>query len=325
MSADAMDYLRIHRRTLAARWARLAAEIPRAGPFWQDAPRSERHMLAGVDALVEAGTSGRVEPFQEFAGRLSQEAFALQVPVDEVIRALIGIKMIVLDLLDETRVSARPSVETVRVLDRLISVGILEAIRRHERQRDRRTLALQEQIDELRGRLRRQVLVDPVTGLFNANSFAIAVRRETVRGRRFTRTFSIGLVALDQDDEIREALGDEGLRALALQLADILTRTLRQVDFRAALGGARFGLILPETSLEGAFHLAERLRKNVEQSAFRMPDHPFPRTHTISIGLACYPRDGEDDQALLARAEEALARARAGRNTTIAAATAQDF
>ncbi|OFX27078.1 MAG: hypothetical protein A2Z07_02140 [Armatimonadetes bacterium RBG_16_67_12] len=320
-----MDRVRTHRRTLAARWAHLVAGMPRASRFWQDALRIERHMLAGMDALVEAGATGQVDPFQEFAGRLSQEAVALQVPVDEVIRALIGIKPIVLDFFDEPQASAGLSIEMVRFLDRLISVGIVEAIRRHERQRDRRALALQGQIDELRDQLRRQELVDPVTGLFNANYFAVTVRRETVRGRRFARTFTIGLVALDQDDAIREALGDEGLRALTLHLADILTRTTRQVDFRAALGGGRFGLILPETSLEGAFHLAERLRKGVEQVAFTMPDHPSPQTHTVSIGLACYPRDGEDDQTLLARAEEALARARAGRNTTVGAASAQDF
>jgi diguanylate cyclase (GGDEF)-like protein len=310
---------------LAARWARLVTEIPKAGPFWQDALRTERHTLAGMDALVEASAASRVEPFQEFAGRLSQEAFALQVPVDEVIRALIGIKPIVLDFLDDPPASAGLNEETIRFLDRLISMGIVEAIRRHERQRDRRTLALQGQIDELRDQLRRQELVDQVTGLFNASYFAAAVRRETVRGRRFARTFTIGLVALDQDDEIREALGEEGLRALTLHLADILTRTTRQVDVRAALGGGRFGLILPETSLEGAVRLAERLRKDVERAAFAYADDPSPRTHTISIGLACYPRDGEDSQALLARAEEALARARAGRNTTVVAASAQDF
>jgi diguanylate cyclase (GGDEF)-like protein len=146
-----------------------------------------------------------------------------------------------------------------------------------------------------------------------------------MRGKRFSRVFTIGLVSIDQDDEIRESLGEEGLRAVAIQLADILTRATRTVDFRAALGGGRFGVILPETDMEGAFVVAERLRHAVEQSAFALPEQPFPLTQTVSIGLACYPRDGDEDQALLARAEEALARARTGKNTTVVAATAQDF
>jgi diguanylate cyclase (GGDEF)-like protein len=325
MTPLVLDRIRPHRRTLAARWAGHAAEIPRASPMWQDTARMDRHMLAGTDAFLEAATAGAVEPFVDFAGRLSQEAFALQVPLDEVLRVLLAFKPIVLDLLEGQPAASAADPEAVRFLDRLISVGILEAIRRHERQRDRRALALQEQIDGLRSRLRHQVLLDPVTGLFNANSFALAARREVLRSRRFGRTFTIGLVCLDKDAEVTEALGDEGLRAVTIQLADLLTHAMRQVDFRAALGASRFGIILPETSLDGGIRLAERLRSAVEDAAFVLPDHPFPLTQTVSIGLACFPRDGEDDQTLLARAEEALARARAGGNTTVAAATAQDF
>jgi diguanylate cyclase (GGDEF)-like protein len=325
MTPAALDHIRKHRRTLGSQWAAHAAEIPRGSPFWQDAQRLDRHTLAGMDAVLEAGTTGAAEPFAEFAGRLSQEAFALQVPLDEVIRMLLGIKLVVLDSLGETPDHRGVDMDTAQFLNRLISIGVIEAIRRHERQRDRRQLALQEQIDDLRGRLRHQVLVDPLTGLFNANSFALAVRRELQRSRRFGRAFTIGLITLDQDDEIRDALGEEGLRAVILQLADILTRLTRHVDFRAAFGGGRFGMILPETTLEGGFVLAERLRQSVEAATFAPPDHPLPLTHTVSIGLASYPRDGDDDQSLLVRAEEALSRARTGRNTVVAAASAQDL
>jgi diguanylate cyclase (GGDEF)-like protein len=325
MDTDSFERVRTNRRMLAARWARQITDTPRASPLWRDGQRIDRHTMTGMEALVEAGVGGKAEPFVDFAGRLSQEAFALQIPLDEVIRALLAVKAVTLDFLTGGHDESGLDAGTVAALNHLTSMGILEAIRRHERQRDRRALAAQEQIDELRERLRRQVLVDSLTGLFNANYFALAVRREGLRSYRFNRTFTIGLVALDQDDEIRELLGEEGLRAVTIQLADILTHATRQVDFRAALGGGRFGVILPETSLEGAFVLAERLRQAVEQSAFALPEHPFPMTQTVSIGLACFPRDGEDDQTLLARAEEALSRARAGKNTTVVAATAQDF
>jgi diguanylate cyclase (GGDEF)-like protein len=325
MTPDAIDRIRTHRRTLAARWAGQIADLPHSSLVWRDAARLDRHMVAGLDALVDAAQTGGAEPFTEFAGRFSQELFAGQVPLDEVIRALLQVKPVVLDFLAEHGPTQGLTVEAVQFLNGLLSVAVLEAIRRHERLRDRRSLTTQEQIDALRDRLRRQVLVDPTSGLYNANYFAVAVRREVVRSRRFGRTFTIALVALDQDDEIREAVGEEGLRAVSAQLAASLTRTTREVDFRAALGGGRFGLILPETPLEGAFVVAERLRRAVESSTVSLPDHPFPMTHTVSIGLACYPRDGEDDQALLTRAEEALARARAGRNTTVMAATAQDI
>lgn len=325
MYADAVHRIRMYRRHLAARWSQQVAQAPRASPIWQDAARVDRHALACMDALVEAAVAGRPEAFGEFAARLAGELFALQVPLDEVIRALLQIKPLILGFLGDADLPSTDDIATVSLLNSLISLGVLEAIRRHERQQDRRALALQDQIDELRERVRRQVLVDPATGLFNANYFGLAVRREVHRSQRFGRTFTIGLVTLDQDEDIRDALGEDGLRAVTIQLAEVLTRSMRQVDVRAALGPGRFGIILPETSLDGAFVLAERIRTTVERTAFVLPEHPFPLTQTVSIGLACYPHDGEDDQALLARAEEALARAQAGRNATVFAATAQDF
>ncbi len=324
MHEAAIERIRSQRRVLAARWTRQVAASPGISASWQDHERLDRQMLGGIEALLEAIATDRVEPFAEFSAHLSQEAFALRIPVHEVIRALLHVKSLLLEFLLEPAPSPALDVATVQWLDRLISAGILEGIRRHEHQRDRRTIATQEQLEGLRDRLRRQVVVDPVTGLYNANYFGIAVRSEVRRSRRFTRVFALGLFALDQDDEIRESWGDEGLRAVTLQIADILTRATRQIDLRASLGWGRFGLILPETVLEGAFVLAERIRQAVERCAFALPDHPYPMTQTISVGLSCFPQDAEDDRGLLARLEEALARARGGRNTTVSAISAQN-
>ncbi len=320
-----IERIRTHRRILASRWSASIIDAPGASPWWHDAERTDRFTLSGIEALIEAASSGSADLFVAFASRLSQEAFALQVPPNEVIRAILVGKAVITEFLTEPDTSPVLDVASAQSLDRLVSAGLLESIRRHERQRERRLMTAQEQLEELRDRLRRQVVVDPPTGLYNANYFSIAVRREVRRSQRFGRVFSLAVVALDQDDEIRESWGDEGLRAVTITLADILTRSTRQVDLRAALGGARFGLILPETPMEGAFVLAERIRVAAEQHAFTLPDHPFPLTQTVSIGLASFPRDAEDDRGLLTRLEEALARARAGGNTTVAAVPAQNL
>ncbi len=322
MHEAAINRIRTQRRTLAAQWARLIAESPEVNASWRSQGLLDRHVTSGVAAVVEAIAADRVEPFAEFAARLAQDAFALQVPLHEVIRALLHVKPLLLELLADPT-PPPVDVETIRWLDRLISAGILEGIRRHEHQRDRRVITTQQQLEGLRDRLRRQIVVDGVTGLHNATYFATAVRREVRRSRRFDRTFTLGLVALDQDDEIRESWGDEGLRAVTVHIAGILTHTTRQVDLRATLGSGRFGLILPETPLEAAFILAERVRQAVEDRAFALPNHTYPMTQTVSVGLACFPHDAEDDRGLLARLEEALARARGGRNTTVAAASPQ--
>lgn len=298
---------------------------PTRGQIWQDGERIERHTQAGMDALAEAAAAGQVEPFIEFAGRFSGEALALETPLEEVIRALLEAKPTVLDLLSSDPAAGDQDPDVVNFLNRLISSGILEVIQRYERQWSRRGLAVQGHLDELRERARHQIIVDSQTGLFKATHFATAAERELTRSRRFKRSFAVALVAVDQEEEIGDTLGSEADRALTVHLANILTNETRVVDLRAALGSGRFGLILPEASLEGAFALAERIRGSVERTLFVPPGHPYPLTLTVSIGLACYPQDADNSQELLERAEEALARARAGQNTTVAAASAHDF
>lgn len=323
MPAAALERVRVHRRLLAARWADLIAATSGLHVWWQDAERVGRHTLAGMDAVCEALSADRPEPFAAFAARLSQEALAFRVPLHEVVRVVLEVKPVLLGFLAESPDHPGLDEEFLRRLDRVSTTAVLEGIRHHERQRDRRAVAAQRQLEELRERLRRQVIIDPATGLFNANYFHIMLRREVRRSRRSNRGFTAALLALDQDEEICEAWGDEGLRALTAQVADILSRLTRQVDVRAALGPGRFGLVLPETPLEGGLVVAERIRRAVEQHPFTLPEAPLPMTQTVSIGLAAFPQDAEDDRGLQERLEEALAMARSGRNATVAAASAE--
>ncbi len=310
---------------LATHWARAMALTPARGQVWKDHERLERHAQAGLDALAEAASTGQVSSFVEFAGRLSGEAFALDTPLEEVIRALLDVKPAVLDFLAGAVPPGDQDAEAVHFLNRLISAGVLEVIQRHERQRARRGLTEQSRLDELRERARRQIIVDAQTGLFNATFFATAAARELARSQRFGRTFALALLAVDQEEEISGTLGSEASTAIAVHISGVLTAETRLVDLRASLGSGRFGLVLPETSLEGAFALAERIRRSVESTVFVPPGHPYPLTPTVSIGLACYPRDAESAQGLIERAEEALVRACAGGNTTVATASAGDF
>lgn len=325
MNLVALDLIRTRRRMLAARWARELAAAPTRGQMWKDAERIERQILAGMDALVEAAAAGQMEPFTEFAGRFSGEAFALETPLEEVIRALLDVKPVVLDFLSEDLPTSERDPEVVHLLNRLISAGILEVVQRYERQRLRRGLAAQGHLDELRERSRRQIIVDSPTGLFNARHFSTAVQGELSRSHRFKRTFAVALVAIDQEEDVVNTLGHEAARSMTVHLANILTHETRLVDVRASLASGRFGLVLPEASLEGAFLLAERIRGSVERTVFMPPGHPYPLTLTVSIGLACYPQDADTGQGLLERADEALARARAGQNTTVAATSAGNF
>lgn len=86
---------------------------------------------------------------------------------------------------------------------------------------------------------------------------------------------------------------------------------MRQQDLLGRTGGEEFLALLPETGLEEASRLAERIRARVGQRALPGLSHPV----TISIGCACQRDDDQDLAALIRRADEALYRAKgAGRN-----------
>jgi diguanylate cyclase len=98
--------------------------------------------------------------------------------------------------------------------------------------------------------------------------------------------------------------------------AGLAPRGLRGIDTFGRFGGEEFLLVLPGTDRQGAVAVAERVRAAIEASA--LPDLPFERRITISIGVATYA-PGEEVAALLARADKALYQAKnAGRNRVTA-------
>jgi diguanylate cyclase (GGDEF)-like protein len=96
---------------------------------------------------------------------------------------------------------------------------------------------------------------------------------------------------------------------------------LRQTDFLARYGGEEFALVLPETNLESAFLVAERLRKKVQQQRITYKDVDF--SVTMSFGVASLPLDKEiPSEAFINLADDALYNAKdLGRNRCCIAET----
>jgi len=159
---------------------------------------------------------------------------------------------------------------------------------------------------------REQAVTDPLTGLYNRRYFDAALDGEIGRSRRFGG--DVGLVMLDLDgfkpvnDEHGHAEGDRVLSEVAA-----LLRTLtRDVDQLARYGGDEIAVILPETDLDGAELLAERVREGVEGLNLRPPGAGAPLPVTASIGIAALPESAKDRRALLRAADGALYRAKRG-------------
>lgn len=159
---------------------------------------------------------------------------------------------------------------------------------------------------------------DDLTGIWNRRYFLDAMAREIERARRHGHVFSVLMLDIDHFKTINDKFGHASGDAVLKHLVTVKQGILRQTDITGRLGGEEFGILLPETNLDGAVLLAERLRSTIEET----PAHHDGRDifYTVSIGAADYRQDEDSIDKLLLQADKALYRAKeAGRNRVSAA------
>ncbi len=154
---------------------------------------------------------------------------------------------------------------------------------------------------------------DPLTGLSNRRGFRELLDLELERARRGGSDMTVLVGDLDHFKEVNDRSGHHVGDAALQRVARVLSERRRQIDFAARVGGEEFALILPNTTQDDAFVLAERLRCDLREE-FAGDSVPI----TISFGLASYPAHGETAASLLRGADEALYAAKdSGRNRTV--------
>jgi diguanylate cyclase (GGDEF)-like protein len=159
---------------------------------------------------------------------------------------------------------------------------------------------------------------DPLTDLYNRRHLEISLQRELARAMR--HGFPVSLVMLDVDhfkafnDTNGHEAGDEVLR----HVAHVLKRHTRVEDVACRYGGEEFLIVLPACAMDDAYAKAEAIREAIAQLHVVSRGAALPRV-TASLGIACYPQDGERMEDLIAGADAALYRAKStGRNCIVA-------
>jgi diguanylate cyclase (GGDEF)-like protein/PAS domain S-box-containing protein len=162
--------------------------------------------------------------------------------------------------------------------------------------------------------LRHQASTDALTGASNRRSLMERLRIEFDRVQRHPE-LHCSLLAVDLDhfklvnDRYGHAAGDAVLR----HVTQLMRQDTRQVDVVARSGGEEFSLLLPDTSIEAALALAERLRKRLESTPTPWADDPVVVTASVGVSVVGSADISPDD--VLARADLALYAAKhAGRN-----------
>ena len=156
---------------------------------------------------------------------------------------------------------------------------------------------------------------DQLTGLCNRRHFDEQLIRVLNEADRYHRTCALVLADVDHFKQINDSLGHEAGDEVLKLVAEVLREVVRTTDICARIGGEEFCTIVPETGIEGAVELAERIRSNLESSSVKWRQHDL--RVTASFGVATYTA-GTGQQLrdrLFETADRAMYRAKAdGRN-----------
>lgn len=237
------------------------------------------------------------------------------------------------------RVQVVPLVNADGEVDQLVDIteDVTEQVELEERLRrqiDRHNRAIQQQdlmaeglmkvqrqlrgknqeLETARDMLQRLSITDDLTGLLNKRRFDEIIANETKRSNRYGHSLSLLMMDIDHFKKVNDTHGHPAGNVVLQELAKIISFQLRDTDSIVRYGGEEFVAVLPETPLETAQQIGERLRATMEEHPFVLPDGKTIHC-TISIGVAAGTGESADGERLLAKADEALYEAKnTGRN-----------
>lgn len=155
-------------------------------------------------------------------------------------------------------------------------------------------------------------MIDPLTNLFNRQAFDLTLNREIEVAKRHRSHLSLLVLDIDFFKQINDTHGHQAGDQTLISFSEKLKQIHRQSDMIFRYGGEEFGLILPNTHLDGAVQVAERICKSTAKSPVQFDDKSI--SMTVSIGIATY-LDTENAKRFFSRADGALYSAKAkGRN-----------
>jgi diguanylate cyclase (GGDEF)-like protein len=162
---------------------------------------------------------------------------------------------------------------------------------------------LRERIDHLLSELDLRSRTDMLTGLLDERGWDELLHKELERARRSGNRVGVVVGQIDGDAPLADRLGERRADELLAEVGGLLGNTIRLNDEAARVAGEQFAVVCPYTDERGATIMAERAASIVRE---RETDEK----HTISFGIASYPKHGTSSEALMQAARYALDEAR---------------
>jgi len=257
---------------------------------------------------------GHIIPLLQSQGHTEENYMTLQLPNDEAQPILVNARArteeqrVVYDLVVIT-MHRRYQIETQLQAAKARAEQATEALASaHQALQDKQNL-----LTTLNERLEALSITDPLTGLFNRRVFDREMKAHLQLFNRTQTPFCVMSLDIDFFKKVNDAFGHDAGDKVLVELAETMHRQAREIDVLMRIGGEEFVMILPETELEGATQLAERIRRKIESLALSVG------SLTISVGVS-QVRAGDDASQLYQRADQALYEAKhSGRNRVVTA------
>jgi diguanylate cyclase (GGDEF)-like protein len=163
-----------------------------------------------------------------------------------------------------------------------------------------------------------QAVTDGLTGVANRRHFNEMFAREFERAVRHEQPLSLVVADLDYLKKINDTYGHQTGDEAIKGIARVMEESSRSIDLAARYGGEEFCLLLPNTDLDMANQIAERLRKLINDILIEGPGNI-----SASIGVATYPNHATERDELFQQADEALYRAKQGGRNRVSVAEAR--
>ena len=178
----------------------------------------------------------------------------------------------------------------------------------------RRIVELNKELFDTRNALRKKATYDELTGLYNRHSMGEILEKEYTRALRYQTDLSCLLVDIDYFKVINDTFGHIFGDSILRKFSACLKRKARKHDFVFRYGGEEFMALLPNTGIDGARSVAEKIRSACESKTYKNENNVI--IATVSIGVASMKHhQPSESKELIAFADKALYRAKSeGRN-----------
>lgn len=238
-----------------------------------------------------SSSSNYVDTFQEHIDEINSTILSKNVDVDELSKRLIGVAIKIKDT-------------TINMKD--------ELNRYSKRMKDAK-----ETIEELKKQLneaKTNMITDSLTEIYNRRGLLHFMRIEIERATRYGQPFSIIMADLDHFRNVNNQYGHLVGDIVLKKFCSTSKSLIRKIDILARYGGEEFIIMLPNSDIDNAYTVAEKIRSAILKLKFQYKDKVFGITS--SFGVSQF-RNGDSTESLIKRSDEALYRAKEKRNCIV--------